>query len=141
MLRVMVIGLLLAVPAAGQEPPVVTTPPSWIPYRVEPGPSPAQIAALDGWGRHQKRIGIALIVSGSVIAAAGTALIVTGQWDDHCNHHHYYDDCGTSALTIAGATTSLLGAAAIIPGIVTYVKGGSDVAQARGLRQYYWIAR
>lgn len=131
-------------PTVPMVPPTVIEPPPWVPYYVVPGPSPAQIDALEQAGRRRKRAGAILLGTGGAIAIVGTGLLIGGAWDDqgscdwHTDHHHQHHHCGDSALSIAGATTTLVGLGAMIPGIVSYVSGGSDVARARRMRGYYW---
>jgi hypothetical protein len=98
---------LLALPAAAQPPP--------LPYQVSP-------PALERQGRLKKRNGAVLMGAGSAIAFAGTAMAIAG-WSQQCHH------C-LSALGIAGLTTTSLGIAALVPGIVVYVDGGRDIDAA-----------
>jgi hypothetical protein len=131
-------------PPSGAPPPVpeVTAPPPWAPYYIAPGPSPAQIDGLEQRGRRNKRTGAILMGTGGGIALIGTGLLIAGAESDSCDHHddffHHHHDCSDSALSLAGATTTLLGLAALIPGVVIYVDGGRDMAKARNLRRLYW---
>jgi hypothetical protein len=128
-------------------------PPPWAPSYVVPGPSPAEIDALELAGRHKKRLGAVLMGIGSGIALAGTGMIIAGAWNEngYCGRHYYYRGgtyyyrysgtyayCGESALTIAGVTTAIFGAAVIVPGALVYSNGGREVAQAHRLRGCYW---
>jgi hypothetical protein len=109
-------------------------------------PSAADADALEAWGHRNKRVGITLMVAGSALAVAGTGLAIAGGWDhdDHCRTgfyvaSNYYDRsvyyaCGDPALTVAGATTSLLGAGIVVPGIIFYVRGANEVDEARRWR-------
>jgi hypothetical protein len=121
-------------------PPQVTTPPPWAPYRVLTGPSPAEIQALEESGHARQRIGGALMAGGGTIAFIGSVLWIAGGWDcdDWSHHHQHPGGCGSSALTIAGTTTSLVGAAVLIPGIVVYAGASKDVAQARDWKRCFW---
>jgi hypothetical protein len=138
-----------APPMPPPTPPMPPPPRAWV-----PGPSAAQIDALEASGRRKKRVGAILMGTGGAIAVAGTALIIAGWWDDdgNCHRHYrgyydgyysdgyysnsyYYGHCGDTALTIAGATTTLLGIGTIVPGIVLYINGGGDVDEARRLRR------
>jgi hypothetical protein len=145
------LSLVFSASARAQElvPP---PPPAFVPCVA--GPSTAQIDALAAAGRRKKRVGAILMGVGGSLALAGTGLMIAGVWhaDEHCldrNHYHhgyyydeYYGDCGDSALTIAGATTAALGIGALAPGIFIYVSGGSDVGEARRLRQRaFWCCR
>jgi hypothetical protein len=155
------LSLAWTLPAAAQEDLQPTPPPPMPPPALEPpppawvpGPSDAQIDALEASGRHKKRVGAILMGTGGAIALAGTALMIAGWWDDNGNcyrHYHGYKDgyyydgyhsnsydyghCGNTALTIAGATTTLLGIGALVPGIVVYISGTGDVGDARRLRR------
>jgi hypothetical protein len=144
------LGLVAASAAAEEAPPPPGeaqpnelppgAPPYWAPrFVAPPWPTPAEIDALEWSGRHQKRVGAILIGSGSAIAIAGNALTIAGAWEG-CDGHHHVDhhDCGDSALAIAGVTTTLVGIGAIVPGILTYVRGGSEIDRARRLRQSCW---
>ena len=128
-------------------PPQVTQPPAWMPYQVVPGPSPAEIQALDQSGRRKKTIGAILMGVGSGIALIGTSLAIAGLWDDGNDCFRYSYDyywrrgCGDEALTFAGATTTMLGVGTIVPGIILHIRGGSEVDQARRLRQRFWMPR
>jgi hypothetical protein len=98
---------------------------------------------LEQSGRHNKRVGAILLGTGGGIALIGTGLLIAAAWDDSdCVHHndgfHHHIDCDHSALSIAGATTTLLGIGVLAPGVGIYVNGGSQVARARRLRSYYW---
>jgi hypothetical protein len=146
------LSLLLAALRVGAEevpapPPPPQPPPAWMPYYA-PGPTLADIDALEAAGHHQKRIGAILMASGGGLALVGTGLMIAGAWsgDSHCYYNGsfgyyygyyggYYDACVNTALTVAGATTTLVGLGALIPGIVEYVNGGHDVDDARAMRQ------
>lgn len=124
-------------------PPPRLPPPRWMPCCLA-APSLADIDALEQAGRRHKRLGAILMGTGGGIAAAGTALAIAGAWDDddrcdwrHDGRHHHHG-CGDSALSIAGATTALLGVGVIVPGIVWYISGGHAVDRARYLRRYYF---
>jgi hypothetical protein len=147
-LRICAVLILLASFAARADeppprppPPVPMLPPPWVPYYAVPGPSPTQIETLEQAGRHNKRVGAILLGVGSAIAVTGTALAIAGWWDNGnacgcCDDHHH--TCGDSALSIAGATTTLLGLGALIPGVILYVSGVSDVNRALRLKRAYW---
>jgi hypothetical protein len=150
MWRTSPILLLLTAVAQAQPPPTVTTPPPWIPYYAVPGPSPEQIRALEHSGHHNEKIGAILMATGGALAVAGTAMWIAGDWHNDCWDHHdgdhhdgdhhdgHHDGCDTSALSIAGATTTFVGTAALVPGIVLYVHGASEVRHARRLQRQYW---
>ena len=53
-------------------------------------------------------------------------------------HHHYHGACGTSALSVAGATTTLLGTATIVAGVIVFVSGANDVDRAQRMKRYFW---
>jgi hypothetical protein len=134
-------------PPQMQPPPPPPQPPLPPPPMLMAGPSAEQLNALEAHGRRKKRVGAILMGTGGAILAAGTALMIAGAWDRddrrcYNNNGYYYSDgyyysnwCGDTALTVAGATTSILGIGALVPGIVIYVGGGSDVAEARRLRR------
>jgi hypothetical protein len=129
--------------AAGElpPPPELTSPPTFAPYAIVPGPSPEHIQALAESGRRNKRIGAILMGVGGGIAAAGTALLIAGDWDDGCKQwsdDQHHGSCGASSLSIAGATTAFLGSASLITGVIVYVTGGSDASRARRLQRTFW---
>jgi hypothetical protein len=137
------IVLAAAVRARAEEPPPPPLPPPrWIPVYLAPPPTPAEIDALERRGHERKRTGAILLGAGIGIAAIGTGLMIGGAWEDNgCHHshdsfdhHHQGFDCGVSALSIAGFTTTFIGAAAIIPGAFIFSDGARDVARARMLR-------
>jgi hypothetical protein len=113
--------------------------PPWPPPRVPPPPwltlAPAHVRALELSGLHKKRVGAILIGAGSTIGAVGTGLTIAGWAEgDRCDGRDDHDRCHNSALVIAGATTTAVGLGAVIPGIVVYVRGGSELDRARNLR-------
>ena len=123
-------------------------PPQWVRY----GPSAAEVDALEAGGRHQKRIGAILMGVGGGLALVGAGLAVGGAWhddDSRCygssryrryrSYDSYYDNCGTSALSIAGITTTVVGIAALVPGILVFVDGAGDVDAARRARRCYGV--
>jgi hypothetical protein len=129
MKRIGIVLLCCCAPAIAQQPPPFAQPPPQYYYYV-PGPTPAQIDGLEHVGRRHRRVGAILLGAGAGIALVGSGLLIGGAWDDHCDGHH---SCGTDALSFAGATTTLIGLGAMIPGIVFYIRGGGEVARAR-----YW---
>lgn len=147
-----------AAQARAQEAPPQQPPPpplAWHPAPAYVGPSLQEIDALEAHGRHEKRIGVILIASGSAVLVAGTSLMIAGWWhhDDSCRQNYYYrgsyyysDDgyyggCSNRGLTLAGATTSVLGLGMLVPGIIEHVGGANDIEAARRLRRcagVYW---
>jgi hypothetical protein len=148
-----VVGLSVLFVASGlraqeieESPPA--PPPPWVPYCAA-APTAAQVDALEAGGRHKKRIGAIVMAVGGAVVLGGMGLVIAGAWDRHdrCyGHYHdygydgryyssYYGDCGNTALSIAGATTTVLGIGTLVPGIFIYVSGGADVEDARRLRQ------
>lgn len=132
-------------------PPYPPPPPGWTPYPRVLVPSRAEIDALEASGRHKKRVGAIVIGAGSALAVAGAGLMIAGAWDagDHCHYnrrdgsydydgyaydHAYYGFCGNTSLYIAGATTSIVAAGTLVPGIIMYVSGGGDVDEAQRWR-------
>lgn len=129
-------------PAAPEAQAQPTPPPGWVPYYAPPpGPSAAELDALEADGHHKKRIGAILMGTGGGLALIGTGLMIAGAWHDdgHCHDYYYgyyyYDDhCGDTALTVAGATTTVIGLGALVPGIFIFVDGGQEVDAARRAR-------
>ena len=148
--------LLLATSARAQEgPPIPPAPPQ--PRLRYVGPPPWEIDALEARGRHKKRVGMILMVSGGLIMGAGTALLIAGaaDTDNHCFGRYHYADyydtsgyyyrgytggCSDRALSIAGATTTVLGLGALVPGVLEQVSGARDVDAARSYRAGLSIA-
>jgi hypothetical protein len=123
-------------------PPPMWTPPPCYPCAVAP-PSAAELAELEQAARHKRATGIALMATGGGLIVAGTAMSIAGWWDedDRC-HQTYYGTyyygarwCGDRALTIAGATTALIGAGSLGIGIPTYLSGNAALRRARWLQQ------
>jgi hypothetical protein len=131
-----VLLLLLVSPGAHAQQP-----PPCYPCAVAP-PSPAELAALEQAARHKRAAGIALMAAGGGLIVAGTALSIAGAWDndDRCRHtyygtYHYGASwCGDQALTIAGATTALIGAGSLGIGVPTYLSGNAQLRRALWLR-------
>jgi hypothetical protein len=112
-------------------------------------PPASELDALDADGRHKKRVGAILIAGGSAMLAVGSGMLIAGSWNDDCGAYgysgvsHYANDgyryhaggCYDRPLSLAGATTSLLGASVLVPGIIVYVSGGRDVDATRRLRR------
>ncbi len=121
-------------------PPSVPPPP---PYQLVP-PDLGQIDALEAAGMRKRHIGSALMYTGGGLILVGSALAIAGAWDDsdgchwHDGHHHDGHACGDPWLSAAGAITTLVGVAALVPGIYLYVAGGKEVARAHRLRRGGW---
>jgi hypothetical protein len=119
--------------------------PPWMPPSGVVPPTAAELDALERTGRQYKTSGAILMGVGAAIAVAGTGLLIGGavRDDDRRCLGHAGDarfradrhDCGWSALSAAGVTTTLLGVGAIVPGIVFWSIGASDVARARAWRR------
>jgi len=92
-----------------------------------------EVDALEQRGLQNKRIGAILLGAGAGIAAVGTGLMIDGAWDNGCHPHQGFE-CGASALSIPGVTTTIIGVTAIIPGVFIFSDGARDVARARALR-------
>jgi hypothetical protein len=136
-------------PVAPPPPPVTPSPPPPLAWQPPPSsPTPLEIDAVEASGRHKKRIGAVLMATGGTLMLVGTGLIIGGTWENHCfanrgtayyNGRAYYyghdGDCADSALTLAGATTTVLGVGALVPGIIEHVSGANDIDFARRVRR------
>jgi len=129
-------------PPTWTPPPPTWTPPPCYPCAVAP-PSAAELAELERAAQHKRIAGIALMATGGGLIVAGAALGIAGAWDDddRCRRTYYgtyyYGSswCGDRALTIAGATTALIGAGSLGIGIPTYLSGNAQLRRARWLKE------
>ncbi len=145
MARWLSIALLFSSWAAAREltpPPQLNEPPPWLPYYVTPGPSPTAIESLEHRGRHNEQLGGILMAAGGTVALLGTGLWIAGDWEEHCSgtfsHHHDDHGCGSSVMSISGATLAFAGTAVFVPGLILLINGSHDVAHARALRYRFW---
>jgi hypothetical protein len=146
---VLVLLVAVATTASAEEAPAPPhrAPPPWSsPYVLVPGPSPAELDAIERSGRRKRTAGVALLTSGGGLMVLGAALTVAGALDDdddcvgrfrhsdvRWGHH---DGCGNASLTYAGVSTAIIGSAALLAGFPLYTIGASQVAHARELRRY-----
>jgi len=136
LLRIAVLACVVVLPpvARAQNPPPPNPPPCAI------LPPPGEADWLEAAGRHKKRVGAILMATGSTLMVVGTALSIAGFWDhdQRCISYYYGPSngwCHDSALTLAGATTTIVGVGALVPGIIEHVRGANEVDEAARLRR------
>jgi hypothetical protein len=92
-------------------------------FRLESGPSRIDVRPAATWLRP----------TGAAVTAVGVATVAVGAFvlgSTLCGDPHS-DDCGSSSVRGVGATILSLGGIALFAGIMTLVRGGTDVLFVR----------